>query len=167
MNKKIGFSGQRASEDVSLQITSMADIFTILLVFLLKSFSTSAVNITPSPGMLIPEAKALEAPIEALKLEISENGILVENKPVAELHAFKFSDEDLAQNQTSRSVSRALELEKKRQTLISSQNKNVKADGRILIVADQRTPYSTVKAVLGSAALNGFTEYKLVAIIKD
>ena len=33
-----------------LQLTAMVDMFTIIIVFLLKSFSTSAVNIEPQKG---------------------------------------------------------------------------------------------------------------------
>lgn len=165
--RKCWSNGARSSEEMTLQITSMADIFTILLVFLLKSFSTSSVNITPSPGMMIPEAKAMEAPMEALKLEITENGVVVESKPVIGLQGFKFPTGDVESNQSSKAVSAVLEIEHKRQLLIAEKNKSVKTDGKILIIADQRTPYSTVKTVLASAAINGFTEYKLVAISKE
>ncbi|NDG85844.1 MAG: hypothetical protein EBX52_12520, partial [Proteobacteria bacterium] len=37
-----------------LQITSMADVFTILLVFLLKGVSTDAITITPSASLRLP-----------------------------------------------------------------------------------------------------------------
>ena len=42
-----GFTIKRpGSGDMALQITSMADIFTIILVFLLKSFATGSLNTT-------------------------------------------------------------------------------------------------------------------------
>ena len=61
----------RISSEMALQITSMADIFTILLVFLLKSFSTGVTNITPSGNMVLPEAHKVDALVETLKVEIS------------------------------------------------------------------------------------------------
>ena len=34
----------------------------------------------------------------------------------------------------------------------------------IIVIADQRAPYSTVKSVLASAALNGYTDFKLAVV---
>lgn len=154
-----------ASDEMSLQITSMADIFTIILVFLLKSYSS--VSISPSTGVTIPMAVAEAPQIEALKVEISSNAVLVESKPIEELDHFQFPTEDLLQNHSSKVVSHSLETERKRQQLIAEANPNVKPDSKILIIADQKTPYSTLKTVLASAALNGYTDYKLVVVTKD
>lgn len=152
------------SQEMSLQITSMADIFTILLVFLLKSFASGAVNVTPSAGTLLPEAHAGETAVEALKVEISEKAVLVEGQPVAELKSFKFSPGDLQGNGSSKVLGQALEKERQRQLLIAKSNSDVKVDPKILIVSDQRVPYSTVKSVLASAALNGYTDFKLAVV---
>ena len=48
------FSKNNKKATFTLQLTSMVDMFTILIVFLLKSFSTSAVHITPHDGMKLP-----------------------------------------------------------------------------------------------------------------
>ena len=66
MFKLSPFKSRPQSEEMSLQITSMADIFVIILVFLLKSYATSSVNVNPMAGMSLPEAHAGDAPIEAL-----------------------------------------------------------------------------------------------------
>ncbi len=165
MRKK--FKNRNLSDEMTLQITSLADIFTIILVFLLKSYATSAVSITPTSGMKIPESQFLEPPVEALKVEISENYIQVENKPVVNLHHFRFDSGEIQPNLTSKLITHALEIEKKRQQYIAQSNANVKVDSKILIIADQKVPYITLKSVLASAAINGFTDYKLVAVNKD
>ncbi|MEO5970263.1 MAG: biopolymer transporter ExbD, partial [Bdellovibrionia bacterium] len=139
------------SSEMALQITSMADIFTIILVFLLKSFAMSPVNISPPAGMMIPEAEAGALSKEALKLEITQNGVQVESKPVAALQNFRFAPGEVLANLSSQSVNTALEKERKRQELISQANADVKADSKILIIADKKVPYVTVKSVLASA----------------
>src|SRR6185312_5897253 len=89
------FKSRRGSEEMSLQITSMADIFTILLVFLLKSYSTSALAVQPAKGMSLPQAQAGEQSVEALKIMVSENSVEVEGQPVATLSHFEFDSKDL------------------------------------------------------------------------
>lgn len=103
----------RMSDEMSLQITSMADIFTIILVFLLKSSATSAVDITPPNGMKIPEGVSLQAPEESLKIQISQDSVQVENLPVVSLSDFRFQAGEVGQNFTSASVNAALEKEEK------------------------------------------------------
>lgn len=161
------FKKRAISGDMALQITSMADIFTIILVFLLKSYATSAVNIAPTSGMKIPEGQSLEPATEALKVEISEKSIQVESKPITQLQDFRFMGEEIQSNLTSKSLNTALETERKRQELISQSNPNVKVDSKILVIADQRVPYITLKSVLATAALSGFTDFKLVVVNKE
>lgn len=165
--KGFGFKKRHASEEMSLQITSLADIFVILLVFLLKSYATSAVNLSPSQGMLLPSAQAAEASVEALKVEISETAVSVEGQPVATLKNFRFEPSDLQQNGVSNALSKTLDRERQRQLMIAKANSDVKVDPKILVVSDQRVPYATVKSVLASAALHGYTDFKLAVVKGD
>lgn len=149
--------------EMELQITSMADIFTILLVFLLKSYSAGT-TIAPSSGLILPNAFAAESPVEALKVEVSEKAISVEGQPVTNLVKFGFDSADMKANGVSTSLSAALEKERQRQLLIAKANSDVKVDSRIVVISDQKVPYSTIKTVLASAALNGYTDFKLAVI---
>jgi biopolymer transport protein ExbD len=165
--KKSLFKKRHQSEDMALQITSLADIFVIILVFLLKSYTTGAINLSPAKGMLLPEAQASEASIEALKVEITETSVSVEGQPVAELKNFKFAASDLQQNGASVTLSKTLDRERQRQLMIAKANSDVKVDPKILVVSDQRVPYQTVKTVLASAALHGYTDFKLAVVKGD
>jgi biopolymer transport protein ExbD len=164
--KKSLFKSRQVSEDMNLQITSMADIFIILLVFLLKSYSTSALAITPSSGLALPQAQGSEQSIDALKIMVSESSVEVEGQPVASLNHFEFLAKDLSQGGASQTLSQALERERKRQLLIARSNSDVQVDSKVIIVADQHVPYSTLKTVLASAALQGYTDFKL-AVVQD
>jgi biopolymer transport protein ExbD len=167
MLKLSPFKRRQESEEMALQITSMADIFTIILVFLLKSYATSAVTVNPSAGMLLPEAHAGDAPIEALKLEISKDGVQLDGQPVVKLANFDFDKTDLQANGVSTTLAKALEQHRNRQLLIAKSNTSVKVDSRILVLSDQKTPYQTLKSVLASAALHGYTDFKLAVVRGD
>ena len=47
---------------MSLNITSMMDMFTIILVFLLKTFGSSSVNIQVSGDLNLPKSSSQKAP---------------------------------------------------------------------------------------------------------
>ena len=142
----------------------MADIFTIILVFLLKSFAVGSMNVTPAQGLLLPEAQAAQANFEALKVEISETAVLIEGKPVAMLEGFRFKAAELSKNGTAPALSKTFKRERERQVLIAKSNSDVKVDPKVVIIADQRAPYSTVKSVLASAAVYGYTDFKLAVV---
>jgi biopolymer transport protein ExbD len=78
----------RGSGDVKLNITSMMDMFTIILVFLLKSFSTQGQLVTPATGLQLPTSSIERSAGEALCIKISDDNIVVENTLVVDSTRF-------------------------------------------------------------------------------
>jgi biopolymer transport protein ExbD len=139
------------SEEMALQITSMADVFVILLVFILKSYSTASVEFTPAAGMKLPQAaSARQARSRPLTVEVSRDAVLIEGKAVSRMQDYRFSTGDLEPGNVSRSLRLAL-----------TDPGNVGQGARLLVVADQRAPYATIKAVLASAAVRGYKDFEL------
>lgn len=159
-------SKRPANEEMVLQITSMADIFTILLVFLLKSYAEGVVTISPGQGVTLPQAKGGDEMVEALKIEVSKDGVTIEGKPVIALKDHRFEAKDLRSG-GSLALTKVFEQERKRQNEIAKYNKDVKIEGKVLLLADQDTPYTTLRTVLTAAALHGFTDYKLVVVKQE
>jgi biopolymer transport protein ExbD len=156
-----------ASGDMELNITAMADIFTIILVFLLKSYATGAIDIAPTKGLLMPEAEAAFSKVEALQVEVSEASVLIDSKPTAQLTNFSFPSSDVRRNGSSFVLSKVMESQRRRQISLAKADTGVKIDPKIMIIADQRVPYKTIKTVLASAALSGYTDFKLAVIRKE
>lgn len=161
MRRKSFLKHAPQSDTMSLQITSMADVFIIVMVFLLKSYASGTLDVTPSNGVTLPSARHTDGAAQALKVEVSENSILVENQPVAGLHHATFDPGDLGAGGVSKALTGALQRERARELLIARSNPDVKFDSRITVVADQHVPYTTIKTVLASAATQGFTDFKL------
>jgi biopolymer transport protein ExbD len=66
-----------------LRMTSMMDILTVLLLFLLKSFVVDAEVVTPAPGVQLPESSSRTTPEETLVIAIAHNQVTVGNELVA------------------------------------------------------------------------------------
>ncbi|MGZ3709337.1 MAG: ExbD/TolR family protein, partial [Bdellovibrionota bacterium] len=94
----------KSSEDMVLQITSMADIFTILLVFLLKSFATGVTSITPTSNLNLPVGTSADPVTENLKVEISENAVTMDDRPITQLTKFRLDPTDIESDGTPRSL---------------------------------------------------------------
>lgn len=168
MKKYKGFKSKKiGSSDVALQITSMADIFTIILVFLLKSFAGGTMTVAPSEGLKLPVAVTEKMSPPAPTIEISEKAVQVENAFVSPLVGFRFPAGALRPNGIPEALDGVLDKQRKRQELIAKANSDVSLDSKIMILADQRTPYGTIRSVISSAAVHGFTDFKLVVVQKE
>ena len=84
--------------------------------------------------------------------------MLVSGKPVAKLENFILTENEV------KGLDAALDTERKRQELISSQNPEVKKDDKVIVVSDRRAPYKTIKRVLASASQRGYVDFKLAVV---
>jgi len=176
---------KRNSQDMALNITSMADIFTIILVFLLKSFSSEGSSVTPSLKLQLPSAKRGQQIAETLKVEISPDAIQVDGKVVAKLQGFEFSSSEVsAANPIHAGVDQAIAEIRAKHPLPKQADPAAAAalaggapapeksearslDQSLTIMADHKTPYNTLKTVLASAANHGYLNYRLVVVKEE
>jgi biopolymer transport protein ExbD len=149
-----------------LQITSMVDMFTILLVFLLKGYSTSAIDLAPSSMIKLPASTSTKAPQEVVKIVVSAKGIFVEDKKVADVvgDSIELSSVDKTDPSFIRALYTELDHHADKTRNIASQNETVEFDGRILMQADKSLPYSLVKKVMYTAMMAGYADIKLAVL---
>ncbi|MBI3542846.1 MAG: biopolymer transporter ExbD [Deltaproteobacteria bacterium] len=81
-------SRKKVRKEFELPLTSMMDMLIILLVFLLKSYSTSAVAFSTSSNIALPTSATPEAPTEGMNLMVEPAHVTMKNgKPELELGA--------------------------------------------------------------------------------
>lgn len=148
----------------TLNITSMTDMFTIMLVFLLQSYSTSEVEITPDKAIRLPTSASQVNPTEAIKLSISAEALKMGNTKIADVKDADFSSQDLEAHDTNFIKPLFEELDK---IAKSSQDKAHIKEGRILLQADKDLPYSTIRKVMYTASMAGFPQLKLVTMVGE
>lgn len=75
--------GQRVKKAIvaGLMLTSMVDMFSLLVIFLLQSFSNSP-EVVMSKGIILPSAISAQAPIDAPVISISSQDIFLDQKIV-------------------------------------------------------------------------------------
>lgn len=158
MKKSFLKKRKKGTTDVALQITSMADIFMILLVFLLKNYATSVTNIAPTAHLSLPEVTKAKGEIkETLTIEIANNTVMIDQKQAVTLNAFQFDPAEDGPGGISPTVLKVLNQQRQ---LRPEPN----MDSSLLVMADQQTPYSTIKRVVASAASAGFVDLQLVVV---
>ncbi len=173
MLRRAKFAGApELSEESNLQITSMADIFIIVLVFLLKTNINGVSSLAADRDLKLPEAQATTAYQDALQVEIRREGVLVDQKIASTLHNFSFGKaygnrgDDLA-DLSPVGIPAGINEEIYQALLRNRHQKGVSPDEtRILLLADERTPYATLNAVMGSAAAAGYVDLQLAVVAR-
>lgn len=148
----------------TLNITSMTDMFTIMLVFLLQSYSTSQVDINPEQGLRLPASNSTANPVEAVKLSLSPTGLKIGDHKIADLTNTEFNKQDLDAH--DQNFIRPLFDELEKMTKESPDKDYIKA-GRILLQADQELPYAVIRKVMYTASMAGYPQLKLVTVVGD
>ena len=163
----------RAAEgEVSeLNITAMMDMMTIILVFLLKSYQTSTVNVTMTADLTVPVSSTQLAPQDNVGLAISMKEILVGERRVVEIRngivPADVKEGGKADSFYIGAVYDALKKEVDKQKYIAQFNKNAPFTGRVNVVADKRIPYRTLMEVLYTAGQAELGEYKFMVMKND
>lgn len=163
--------GGKSTEGVKLNITSMMDMFTIILVFLLKSYSTSPeASVSLSPDIKLPSSASDKPPIAAVTVMVTQRQVIVDDSGktavVAEIEDFKagkikgveekmFNIEALTEHLTQL---------KDRQIEINQYRTAGEFKGEILIQADEKIPFSILKKVMYSIGQAEFGEFKFITI---
>jgi len=147
----------------------MVDMFVILLVFLLKSYSTSPVNITPSENLQLPVSTSTKDPVDVLKLVISKVGIFVEDKKVVDLKqgSLDVGDVDAADTQFIRTLYNELDEQAKKARKIASVNEEIEFDGKVVMQADRTLPYELLRKVMYTSMMAGYSDVKIAVVTKD
>ncbi|RYX78224.1 hypothetical protein EON76_06705 [bacterium] len=163
------YMDKRSPSTFKVQVTSMVDMFVILLVFLLKSYSTSPVQLTPSDKMTLPASTSTKDPVDVLKLMVSKDAIFVEDKKVMDLKGGLVDVKDVDANDTQflRTLYTELDVQAGKSRNIASKNEEVEFDGKVILQADRALPYELLKKVMYTSMMAGYSDVKIAVLSKD
>jgi biopolymer transport protein ExbD len=155
---------QEEEQHGELNLTAMIDMMTILLVFLLKSYSMSTTNIDMN-NLTLPKATSPEAIVESTKITLTTKAVLVDEKPIGIPSGGKLSLEQTPQglmfpkalldakddHRVPLLEARLKESAEKQRKLLERQKKDLHS--KVLIIADSKIPFITIAQVVRTAGL--------------
>ncbi len=153
------FGKNKKPTTFALNITSMTDMFTIMLVFLLQTYSTSNVEIKPVEKLMPPSSESDKNPIEGLEISISKEALYISGQKIALLKDLQFNDADLDKNDPQ-FIPKLFEIAHKREQI-----KDFDKKGFALLQADREVPYETLKKVFYTLSMAGYPQLKLVTAL--
>ena len=172
MKKKRRFGG-----DDELNITSMMDMMTIILVFLLKSVGSSEVEVRTSDNLKLPYSTNKAPPVLTVSVVVQKDAILVDGKEVAGVSSETNPNIPNVRNyfvdgseKTGLSINKLFdELNDKKEVskILETKTKGqIKFDGKMVLQFDQNIPYSLIREVMFTAGKAEFFDFQFVLIQK-
>lgn len=180
------------SSTFGLNITSMTDMFTILLVFLLQTYSTAEIQVLPDQGQQLPLSSSEANPVQSVQISVTRTELKVADRVIASLSNDDFAKADVDANDSNFIPVLFKELEKvaKEEKAKEEQyEKDLAAgtlpitkdqfghdvpqpkpnsgilEGKILVKADQNLSYGVLRKIMYTASMAGFPKMKMATVV--
>ncbi|MGB7567335.1 MAG: biopolymer transporter ExbD [Chitinivibrionales bacterium] len=154
---------KRGSSIVKLNITSMIDMFTLMVVFLLQNFSAQGQLVTPAQGLRLPKSSVEKLAKEALSVKISQKNIMVEDAIVIGPEAYQalLTQKDFMIEPLYKVLNKYSEEARKSAEMFKSE-----FSGKISIQGDVEIPYNILTRVMYTCGQSGYPNMNLVVYRK-
>ncbi len=144
-----------------LQLTSLIDIFTVLLLFLLKSLVVGGSVVTPFPGITLPPSSASGSFKESPVLVVTTSQVVVDG-------AAACATDDVVNSTRLKidPVEAALAELRARSERLAEKSANRRFEGKLIIQADEAIPFHVLQKIMYTSQTVGFYDITLAVIQK-
>jgi biopolymer transport protein ExbD len=159
------FKRRKKDQVFDIDITSLLDILTILLVFLLQSYNSSGVTINVPKGIELPRSASENLNNFGVNVQVSKTNIWVDDVEV--LNSATADASQLYDEGGRRIVPLFNELIKIKETIKATAKLSPDAkkfSGLINLVVDKSLKYNYLKRIMYTCAAAGFKEFKFVVM---
>ena len=149
-----------------LNITAMMDLMTIILVFLIKSFSASSITVTASEDVRPPMSTARATPKDTIAITVTPKSIMVGDKKKVDLTNAALKPGDV-QGKLILPLDAALKKEVEKLKYIAERNPTSPFNREVSIIGDKRVSYDLLSSVLYTAGQNELENFRFIILQKN
>jgi biopolymer transport protein ExbD len=162
------FARKLSEPDVikDLNITPMMDMMTIILVFLLKTFTASSAIVPQDTNMSLAPSMTRMNMKQAVPVTITKRVVLVEGEAVAPINNGKIDPALKRDGENGYFITPLVDM---LQRVSNKERKVAEMQGRpfdseLMIIADRSTPYRLLTEILYSCGQAGYANYRLLVL---
>ena len=155
---------RRAGEETAvarLQLTSLIDIFTVLLLFLLKSLVVGGSVVTPFPGIDLPPSSADGSFRESPVLVVTKEQVVVDGAA-----ACATADVEASTQLRIEPVEAALAELRAHSDRLAEKSESRRFEGKLIVQADETIPFHVLQKIMYTSQTVGFYDITLAVIQK-
>ena len=141
-----------------MNLTSLMDVFTILVFFLLVN--SGSVEVLDAPkDVKLPESRVEAKPRETVVIFVSPEEVLVQGKLVAFV-------EDILNDKATAVEPIMARLAQLKENIVGNSTRTVAASQEVTILADRSVPFTVVKTIMSTCTSEGYENVSLAVIQK-
>ena len=142
-----------------MNLTSLMDVFTILVFFLLVN--SGSVEVVEAPkDVVLPESVVQSKPKETVVISVSPDEVLVQGRLAGTVEEILGGDEGTIQNLRAH-------LAELKENVIGTSTATVAASQEVTILADRSVPFIVVKDIMSTCTAEGYENVSLAVIQKN
>ena len=163
--KRVNLKKRNYQHAFEVNLTSMIDMFTIILLFLLKSYSIADVNLSPPKGIQLPSSISDKVPHLAVKVDLGKGEINVDGRTVVYLRNGRLRQNDI-RGLVILPLFDELNAISEAKIKLAKANPDQTFKREIILFGEKTLPFSTVKQVLFTAGQARFESFRFSVIRK-
>jgi biopolymer transport protein ExbD len=141
------------NKEGGLQLTSMMDVMTIILVFLIKQIDTEGNLVTSAPNLQLPNSTSTQAPTEvSLQVIVGHDWVLVDGQQLEQTEIVR-SQDSLIVGKVSEVLKEKRDIEKQAKLAAGEVDEG---GGNVIVQIDKSTDYDIVYKVMATCGFSGF-----------
>jgi len=141
-----------------LNLTSLMDVFTILVFVLLVNSATTEVLQQPKQ-ITLPDSVVESKPRETVVIFVGTEEVLVQGVPVARIA-------DIAATSGERIEPISVRLAELSESVIGLSTKTVAESQEVTVLADKTVPFNVIKKIMATCTGEGYTRVSLAVMQK-
>jgi biopolymer transport protein ExbD len=145
-----------------LMLTSMMDMFTIILIFLLFSFSENPETLKLDKNLELPHSSAELGYQKTIQIVLSKNELRLNDEVMSQVHNRQI-DGLVADDLTSSTLYQRLKAKRAEQTASPPDTENHQAP-HILFLCDQTHSFKTINNVIKTAGMAGYPNFQFAVL---
>lgn len=158
----------RTAISSGLMLTSMLDILTTMLFFLMQNYSQVVSDFNVGKDLQLPQSTALQPPMPALQLVVSEKSIMLDNQQIADVVNGDVDKKAMFKDGvTIVPLAQALKAQKDRSLFVEKHNDQHSFTGAIVMQADKDLTFNVLKKVIFTAGMSDFVMFKMAVLKKE
>ena len=147
---------KRIKGQANLSLTSLMDIFTILVFFLLVSSSNPS-KLPDVKNLKLPNSVAETDPKDTLVIMVTKDDVLVQDMKVSTVNQIKALKTDLI-------PSLASELKYRASKTVATLNERGIPEREVTILGDEKTPYTVVRKIMATCSENDYAKISFAVV---
>jgi biopolymer transport protein TolR len=147
---------KRIKGQANLSLTSLMDIFTILVFFLLVN-STNPSKLPDAKRLSLPHSIAETTPKDTLVIMVTKDDVLVQDMKVSTVNQIKALKTDLI-------PSLASELKYRASKTVATVNERGIPEREVTILGDEKTPYTVVRKIMATCSENDYAKISFAVV---